>query len=324
MASKAASSIGGIAGGAIGTALLPGVGTVIGSGLGSLLGGGLSGLGGGSGADPAKNATREQQLQEAEQQALGGNPQAIAELQSWDRPGPSKAEAQQFVQQNLSGIPSQAGSFSGNYSQFDPGGGNGGSATGGTSGSAGTGIAGAAGSGVSGIVNTGLNAVSAIQSAQNFANQQALMHAADAAAQNAYAQKSGIRGQALAGLSNFQQAPDLSADFRSSNPFANQGAMPNTGMPSSMGAGPLYSGNAVAPKADAGMGGPIADSALAPLPPSIANAGAAMGPSNPMATTGASAPGPVASIGGIPGPTAPTANKPPSGLSIAGVLPGLA
>jgi len=238
-------------------ALLAGLGSAVIPTVSKLLGG----IGGSSGQDPTKNALREQQLQAAEAAARQGDPQAVAELQAWNRPGPTNAEAQAFLAQSgLAGQPSGA-TFSGNYSQFTGGG----PGAGGAAGSGLGGIVSGNGAGSGSVLGQAGNVLNSLQAAQATANQNAQLNASRAAAQNSYAQRAGIRGQALAGLQNFQQAPDLSADFASSNPFARQGAMPYNGLASTAGAAPLYAGNAQSPAAFGGA--PITTPNLYSPPP---------------------------------------------------------
>lgn len=279
----------------------------------------FGGIGGGSGSNAADNTLRQNQLQAAEQAALSGDPQAAAELAAWNRPGPTNAEAQAFMAQNPGvGQEAQGQQFSGNYGQVFSNGMGGGTVanpnvySGQASGAGpagGTTLGGAlspssaGGSTLGGLLGTVGQGIAGLTAAQNLASQQAQLNASRAAAQNAYAQKAGIRGQALAGLSNSMTAPDLSADFKSSNPFANQAAAPYSGLANTQGAPVLYAGNAQSPGAYSGatIGGPTSPSATsgASLPGSvgglagIANAGSPMGPS---ATTLKTLPG---SVGGI-------------------------
>ena len=251
----------------------------------------LGGIGGSSGSNASDNTLRESQLKSAEAAALQGDPQASAELAAWNRPGPTNAEAQQFVAQNPSVMQQAQGTpFSGNYGQvFGNGLGGGtvanpnqssGVATGGAVGQpASSGTGGSTGSAIAGLAGAAGQAVAGLTAAQNLASQQAQLNASRAAAQNSYAQKAGIRGQALAGLSNSMTAPDLSSDFKSSNPFANQAATPYAGLANTQGAPVLYAGNAQSPGAYSGA--PITT------------------PTSPTATSGGSQPGSVPSIGGI-------------------------
>lgn len=182
----------------------------------------LLGIGGSSGQDPQKNALRQQQLQQAESAALAGDPQAAAELESWNRPGPSNAEAQQFIAQHPQvGQEAMGTSFSGNYGQSFANPGQGVIPSTGSAGGIGQSLGGIGGSAVGGVGNPNslLSTANAGVGAYDLAKQQDLMNQALSSVTSAYNAKQPLRQEALAGLEN-TQGPNLSSVFASDNPFA--------------------------------------------------------------------------------------------------------